>query len=69
MKTLPWRELAKFGSGFETFHAIAHAYLAVAHVNLTIFGITQTYAWNVVSAVVNAGISLLLARYAWRSRP
>lgn len=69
MKTVPWRELAKFGSGFEAFHAVAHVYLAVAHVNLTIFGFTQTYTWNVVNAVVHAAIAVLLARYAWRSRP
>lgn len=69
MKTLQWRELAKFGSGFEAFHAVAHAYLAFTHVNLTILGFTQSHTWNVVSAVVHAGVAVLLGRYAWRARP
>lgn len=29
----------------------------------------DTYAGNVVNAVVHGGIAVLLGRYAWRSRP
>lgn len=69
MKTLAWREFAKFGCGVETFHSIAHWYLLAANVNLTILGITQTPTWNVVNAVLHGGVAILLGWFAWRRKP
>ena len=66
--TWPWREVAKFASGFEAFHSIAHCYLYAASINLSILGFTQTPTWNLVSTVLHGAIAVLLGRYAWRSR-
>lgn len=62
------REIAKFVSGAEAFHAFVHAYLWLSGTSLTVFGITATPTWNVMAAIVNAAISLLLGLYAWGNR-
>jgi hypothetical protein len=60
-----WKEIAKFACGAEAFHAFVHAYLWFSGTNLTVFGFAQTPTWNLVSAIVNAGISIGLGLYAW----
>ena len=62
-----WKEIAKFACGAEAFHAFVHAYLWFSGTNLMLFGFTQTLTWNLMSAIVNAEISLGLGLYAWRA--
>ncbi len=59
------REIAKFASGAEAFHAFIHAVLWLSGTTLTLFGITATPTWNIVGVIVNAAISLGLGMYAW----
>ncbi len=59
------KEIAKFASGAEAFHAFLHAYLWLSGTTLTVFGITATASWNLMGAAVNAALSLLLGLYAW----
>ena len=59
------KEIAKFISGAEAFHAFIHAYFWSSGTTLTVLGITQTPAWNILSAIVHAAISVTLAVYAW----
>jgi hypothetical protein len=66
------KEIAKFACGAEAFHAFAHAYFWFSGTTLTVFGFTQTPTVNVIGAVVNALVALILGIYAWtppRSRP
>ena len=60
-----WKEIAKFASGAEAFHAFVHAYFWYSNITLTVFGITQTSTVNLTGALVNAAISVMLAIYAW----
>lgn len=39
---ISWREVAKFLSGFETFHALFHAGLLVSRTSFALFGIDVT---------------------------
>lgn len=60
------KEIAKCACGFEAFHAIAHAVLWHSGTTVTVFGITMSSNWHLVSVVVNAIITVLLGGYAWR---
>jgi len=60
------REVAKFASGAEAFHAFIHAYFWYSETTLTVFGIEQTPTVNLWGAIVNAVIAIALGIYAWR---
>ena len=60
------KEVAKFASGFEAFHALVHVYLLLSGGTMTLFGITTTPALNIVSILINAGLALILGIYGWR---
>lgn len=62
------KELAKFFSGFEAFHAIFHAYLLVSGTPFSAFGIDATAGLSTVGVVLNAAFSILLGVYGWRGR-
>jgi hypothetical protein len=62
------KEIAKFASGAEAFHALVHTYLWLSGTTLTVLGITATPTLNLMGAIVNAAISLLLGVYAWGNR-
>ena len=59
------REIAKFFCGAEAFHAFAHGILLVSGTKITIFGISFSSIWSVVSLAINLLIALALASYAW----
>jgi membrane protein implicated in regulation of membrane protease activity len=66
------KEIAKFASGAEAFHAFVHAYFWFTDTTLTAFGIEQTPTWQMWGAIVNAIVAIALAIYAWqpfRRRP
>lgn len=63
------KEVAKFATGFETFHALFHAYLWLSGTTITLFGITATPMWSMASTVVNGFIASALGFYAWRGAP
>jgi hypothetical protein len=58
-------EIAKFFSGFEAFHAIAHLVFLITGTTFVVFGSTLGPTWNLVGVIVNAAISLALAVYGW----
>ncbi len=60
------KEFAKFASGFETFHALAHGIFWIAGTTVIVLGINVTPRMNAVAAVVNTAIALLLGFYGWR---
>lgn len=62
------KEVAKFATGFETFHALFHTYLWLSGTTITLFGITATPTWSMASTVMNGIIALALGFYAWRGR-
>lgn len=62
------KEIAKFASGAEAFHAFVHTYLWLSGTTLTVLGITATPTLNIIGAIVNAAIALLLGVYAWGNR-
>jgi len=59
------REVAKFASGAEAFHAFFHAMLGLTGTTLTVFDITAGTTWHIVGAIINALISLAFGYYAW----
>lgn len=65
MTTSRKREIAKFLSGAEAFHALAHVALLVSGTTIAIFGISFSASWNVVSFTLNTLVALALASYAW----
>jgi hypothetical protein len=60
------KEIAKFASGAESFHAFVHAYFWFSDTTLAVFGIRQTPTLQMWGAIGNAIIAILLAIYAWR---
>lgn len=60
------KEAAKFLCGFETDHALLHAYLWLSGTTLTAVGITFTPALNIAGVVVNAIIAMALGIYGWK---
>mgnify|MGYP000651521494 CR=1 FL=1 len=62
------REVAKFVCGFEAFHTVFHGYLWLTGTTMTVLGITLTPSMNMLGAILNGAISVILGIYAWRSR-
>lgn len=63
------KEVAKFATGFETFHALLHGYLWLSGTTISLFGIAATPTWSMASSILNAIIALALGFYAWRGAP
>lgn len=63
------KEVAKFATGFETFHALLHGYLWLSGTTIGLFGITATPTWSMASSILNAIIAVALGLYAWRGTP
>lgn len=63
---MKWKEVAKFASGFETFHAVLHASLWLSGTSLSVFSISLPAHLNGPAAVVGALFAVLLAWYGWR---
>jgi hypothetical protein len=63
-----FKEAAKFFSGAEAFHAVAHTYFWLSDTTITMFGITLSPTGSMGAAAANAIISLLLGIYGWKSR-
>jgi hypothetical protein len=61
------KEIAKFISCAEAFHAIAHTYFWLSDTTMTMFEITLSPTGSMGAAAVNAIISLILSIYAWKS--
>lgn len=59
------REIAKFACGAEAFHSLLHAVVGVTGTTLTLFGFSATPTWNIIAAVINAIIALMLGFFAW----
>ncbi len=60
------KEVAKFFSGFEAFHAIVHGYLWLSGMTITLVGITARPAWSFGALLFNAAVALVLGFWAWR---
>ena len=60
------KEAAKFFCGFETFHALVHAYLLLSSTAMTLFGVTTTPTLNMISILLNGAIASVLGVYAWK---
>lgn len=67
------KEIAKFASGAEAFHAMAHAAFWLSGTTTTVFGIRMRPAWHLSSTIVNGTLAIALGVYAWgpfgRTRP
>ena len=61
------KEIAKFACGFETFHALSHAYLWLSGTTITFFGFQFGPTWNIAGVIINGLIALGLGTYAWRT--
>lgn len=60
------KEIAKFASGAEAFHAFIHAYFWQAGTTVKVLGwFEETPTVHIWSAVVNGAVSLVLGLYAW----
>lgn len=60
------KEIAKFASGAESFHAAMHAVFWLSGGDFPVFGLILTPTMNIVGAIVNAVIALFIGIYAWR---
>lgn len=60
------KEVAKFASGVEAFHAFIHGFFWLSRTNLQVFGIRETRKWHIAGTALNAIAALLLGLYAWR---
>lgn len=60
------KEIAKFACGFETFHALFHAYLLLSRTPFRLLGIEATPTLNVVGLVLNMVVAIALGVFAWR---
>lgn len=63
----PRKEIAKFACGFETFHALVHAYFWLSGTVIMVFGIEFTAGWNIAGLLVNGLLVVWFGTYAWRS--
>jgi hypothetical protein len=61
------KEIAKFFSGFQSFHALFHGALWVTGSAFSFFGIAHTQTWNLAGGILNGLIALALGFYGWRS--
>ena len=62
-----WKEAAKFGSGFEAFHALMHASLWLSGTTLHVFGVSLSSQWSGGAALLGVAISLTLGWFGWKS--
>ncbi len=60
------REFAKFLCGFETYHALFHAYLFITGAPFSHFGIVSTPMISLGAACMNLAFAIGLGAYAWR---
>lgn len=60
------KEIAKFFSGAEAFHAIVHAYFGMTDMNLTLLGFSLSPDSSLIAAGFNIVISILLGLYGWK---
>lgn len=65
---ISWREVAKFFSGFEAFHALFHAALLVSGTSFALFGIAVTPNLSTIGAVLHGALAVVLGVYAWRPK-
>lgn len=61
------KELAKFGSGFEAFHALANAYFWLQGFETMLFGVETSPAMHLASALLNGAAAVALGIYGWRN--
>lgn len=59
------KEVAKFASGAEAFHALMHTVFALAGTTITVFGITWNQTWMLTGVILNTVIAVALGIYAW----
>ena len=60
------KEISKFASGAEAFHAFIHTYFRLSGTTVQAFGLfDETPTVHLWGAIVNATISFLLGFYAW----
>jgi len=60
------KEIAKFFSGFEAFHALFHAYMTITGTSLILLGLTISPASSLFAAAFSAAVAVLLAWYGWK---
>lgn len=63
---MKWREVAKFASGFEAFHALMHASLWLSGTSLNVLGISFPSQWSGVAALIGMVVSITLACFGWK---
>lgn len=63
---IEWKEVAKFVSGAEAFHAFIHACFWLSGTTLNVFGFKEKPKLHMMAAIANAVVSLILGFYAWR---
>ncbi len=68
MTKLQLKEITKFLSGAEAFHAIFHAYFWLSDLPLTVLGFSLSRDGNMIAAFINITLSILLGIYGWKSR-
>ena len=60
------KEIAKFASGAEAFHAFLHGYYWLSGTTVHVLGgLKETPTVHIWGAVLNAVVSFLLGFYAW----
>ena len=60
------KEIAKFTSGAEAFHAVIHTYFWLSGTTVNVFGrLQETPTVHMWGALVNAAFSLVLGVWAW----
>jgi hypothetical protein len=59
------KEIAKFASGAEAFHAFLHTNFWLSGTTVHVFGFKETPTVHMWGAVVNAVASLVLGLYGW----
>lgn len=60
------KEIAKFASGAEAFHAFIHAYFWQSRTTVKVLGwFEETPTVHMWGAIVNGALSLILGLYAW----
>ena len=59
------KELAKFFSGWEAFHAVFHFYLFFSATHFEMFGLHLEPTTNLVGGMVGVVAAIALAAYGW----
>lgn len=61
------KEICKFASGAEAFHAFVHTYFWLSGTMVPVFRLfTEIPIWHMWGAIVNAAVAVLLGIFAWR---